>query len=113
MSAAPQAKSQGHGPQEAQSAYGLDALIRLMVSYEDVYHAIRGSYNLGEICEIQGHVNGFLCLICVSISNWYRVPRFQGYRGHSSVRTAVAWVEAAGRGIEATLATLEKQLPSV
>ncbi len=36
-----------------------------------------------------------------------------GYRGHSSVGTAVARVEAAGRGIKATLATLEKQLPSV
>ena len=36
-----------------------------------------------------------------------------GYSGHSGVGTAVARVEAAGKGIQDTLAVLEKRLASV
>ena len=36
-----------------------------------------------------------------------------GYRGHSGVGTAVARVEAAGKGMKETLAMLEKRLANV
>ncbi|MGA2255238.1 MAG: hypothetical protein ABSG53_11295 [Thermoguttaceae bacterium] len=41
------------------------------------------------------------------------IARALGDRGHSGLRTAVARIEAAGRSIYATLATLEKQLANV
>ena len=38
------------------------------------------------------------------------IAKVLGYKGHGSVRTAVARVEAAGKGFQQTLATLEKHL---
>ena len=41
------------------------------------------------------------------------IAKALGYKAHGGVRTAVARVEAAGKGIQQTLATLEKQLASI
>ena len=41
------------------------------------------------------------------------IAKTLGYSGHSGVGTAVARVEAAGRRIHETLATLEKRLANV
>ncbi|MGO9109517.1 MAG: hypothetical protein ACLP9L_09805 [Thermoguttaceae bacterium] len=41
------------------------------------------------------------------------IAKAPGYKRHDGVRTAVARVEAAGKGIEQKLATLEKDLAKI